>query len=305
MLLVFDCTWRCNLNCSHCYRRKSDELSFEEIKRMLNEAKKIGVTHLGVSGGEPLMRDDIIDILKYAKEMNFAVKLNTNGTLITKEFARKVKKFVDEVQVSIDGVKETHNKLRSNSFDDAVKGIKILVNEGIHTTICMCVNKENYTEVPKVLNLALELGVKTFRVIRYIPIKNKEIEVIGKKEAYSLLKFLLIARELLKNRIEIRIDETSCFLGIGGCIAGKKCLGVLPNGDVIPCIFMPDFVGGNIRENSLAEIWNCEKFREIRESKVEECSGCKFFNTCNGGCKAFTFYTKGSIHTRDPRCFRI
>ena len=136
-LVVWDFTHACNLNCKHCYQRAgrplSDELTTEEAKRLIKELADADVVALAFSGGEPLMRPDFYELAAYARSLGIYVALATNGTLITKEVAKRLKKLDIYVEISLDGASaKTHDEFRGvpGMFDKTINGIKKLCRSG-------------------------------------------------------------------------------------------------------------------------------------------------------------------------------
>ncbi len=156
-LLIVDVTNRCNLKCLHCYAGfYKEEPTLEMLYKLIGEAKRMGVVSIVFSGGEPIVRKDLFDLIKKAKQMHFDVKISTNATLITDGIAMKLKNAgLDKAMVSIDGMsKETHESLRGKgTFDRAIKGLWYLKNNGIDTVVEMVLNKFNMNEIIKLENI--------------------------------------------------------------------------------------------------------------------------------------------------------
>jgi sulfatase maturation enzyme AslB (radical SAM superfamily) len=168
-LVVWQLTNICNLRCKHCYasserKPKPDELTTEETKKLIDELARCGVVAIAFSGGEPLMRKDFFEIAAYAKKNDFYVSVATNGTLITPTMAKKLKECVDYVEISLDGMKKTHEKFRGipGAFDRTIRGVKNCVKEGLDVCIAPTITKYNLNEIPELLELAKKLRVKRF-----------------------------------------------------------------------------------------------------------------------------------------------
>ncbi|MCD6155383.1 MAG: radical SAM protein [Candidatus Verstraetearchaeota archaeon] len=177
-LIVWNYTYKCNLRCKHCYEdagRKKPELSTDETKQVLDILSKlsnVGLPALAFSGGEPLAREDFFEVVAYAKKRIPYVSLATNGTLITKDNAERLKDAgIDYVEISLDGASAaTHDWFRGipGAFERTMEGIKNCIDVGIDTCIATVIQKENFAEVEKIVNLADELGVR-FIHFNYIP----------------------------------------------------------------------------------------------------------------------------------------
>lgn len=261
-LLTVDVTAKCNLGCSYCYvDKKSNDMSLPSIKKILEDGRKHGFTHLGVSGGEPLLRSDLMDILRLASGLGYLIKLNTNGTLVTNEFANAIKGLVSEVQVTIDGDKETHNALRSDSYDAVIRGLRILIKSGIKTCVATVLSKDTYYSIPRALSECVRLGVTNYRVIRLIPHRSElRSKVMTPLMNESLIKYF---KSLNLSKPEIFYEE----LYLSDCGAGKTQLGVNPDGSIVPCIFYQEKVGRSIGR-ALASV-------ELAAITNKHCRGCK------------------------------
>jgi len=178
-LIVWNYTYKCNLKCKHCYenagRSGKYELSTDEAKQTIDILSKlagVGLPALSFSGGEPLAREDFFDIVSYAKKRIPYLSLASNGTLITKDNAKRLRDAgIDYVEISLDGASAaTHDWFRGipGAFERTMEGIKNCIEEGIDTCIATVIHRQNIAEIEKILNLADELGVR-FMHFNYIP----------------------------------------------------------------------------------------------------------------------------------------
>jgi MoaA/NifB/PqqE/SkfB family radical SAM enzyme len=177
--IVWNCTYQCNLNCNHCYENAGDEhpqeLTTNEAKQVLDKLSKIagiGLPAISLSGGEPLFRKDFFELAAYAKRSIGYVSLASNGTLITKEIAQRIKDTgIDYVEISIDGATpEVHNAFRGipNAFQQSMAGVKNCIEAGIDTCIATVVHKNNFNQLRQLVKLANELDTR-FMHFNYIP----------------------------------------------------------------------------------------------------------------------------------------
>ena len=177
--IVWNLTYQCNLRCKHCYEnagnRKRKELSTEEAKNVLDILSRIsgvGLPALSFSGGEPLSRSDFFELAAYAKKRIGYVSIASNGTLITKDNAKRIKDArIDYVEISIDGATpQVHNEFRGvpGAFEKAMEGVKNCVEEGIDTCIATVLHRDNIVELEKLIELAKQLNVR-FMHFNYIP----------------------------------------------------------------------------------------------------------------------------------------
>lgn len=334
--VVWDVTYACNLRCKHCYatagKALHDELTTDEALDLIDRLDRLGVTIIAFSGGEPLVRKDIFELTSYAAEKGIYVAIATNGTLITEEKAREMKESgVGYVQISLDGMKETHEAFRGikGCFDRAVEGIKNAVKAGLFVNVSMTVTRFNYEDVPAVVELCEKLGVDWFMHYNFIPtgrgIAESDITPEQREELlkwlyeknYSSKIFLLstapqFARVALQCQGEIvpthfyninageRLRELAEF--IGGCGAGRFYFAIKANGDIQPCVFFPLKVG-NVREDDLEEVWlHNHVFEDLRDKDLlEGCGSCSYRYVC-GGCRARAYNYFGDYLKPDPGC---
>lgn len=176
-LVVWNYTWLCNLKCKHCYatagKAHPDELNSQEALETVKKLADAGVLIIAFSGGEPLMRKDFFDTLKAAHEHDMFTAIATNGTLITKEVARKIKDSgAGYVQISLDGAKpETHDGFRgvSGAFERTIKGIKNCVEQEIFVEVSTTGIKQSKSEIPEIIDLCEQLKVPWWMLYNFVP----------------------------------------------------------------------------------------------------------------------------------------
>jgi MoaA/NifB/PqqE/SkfB family radical SAM enzyme len=173
--VVWAVTRRCNLKCKHCSIAGEDpeELTTEEGFGIIEEAAKLGHVKFAFTGGEPLLRDDIYDLIEYASSFDMQVVMATNGTLITKEVAEKLKKAgLERAAMSIDGIGNVHDELRgvNGAFEDVLRGMKACGDVGLATQLFTMVTRDNYSELPKIITLADDLSLWRIYLIYLIAV---------------------------------------------------------------------------------------------------------------------------------------
>uniref|UniRef100_A0A7V3YN50 Radical SAM protein n=1 Tax=Candidatus Caldatribacterium californiense TaxID=1454726 RepID=A0A7V3YN50_9BACT len=341
-LVVWNYTTLCNLRCRHCYLRAGskpaeDELTTEEAKKVVDDLASAGVVAIAFSGGEPLLRKDIFEVAGYAKSKGFYVSLATNGATIIPEVARKVKEVFDYVEISLDGFEETHDQFRGvrGAWRRTCEGIRNCVAEGIDTCVAVTATRYNFEEIPKLIEFAeKELGVHRVIVFNYVPVGRGKDMVeadISPQERQKLLKYLymrmmgsrmmcystapqysVVSLELAGSpvvthfassgtmRLQGRTKALADF--IGGCGAGRLYCGLEPNGDIVPCVFMP-IVIGNVRRDRLQDVWHSsELLWELRNrDEIKGCGDCEYRYIC-GGCRARAYGYFGNVLAPDPAC---
>jgi len=216
--IVWDLTSRCNLRCKHCYEdaggKKRAELSTDEAKQVLDALSKIagiGLPALSFSGGEPLARRDFFELAAYAKKRVGYVSIASNGTLITKDAAKRIKDAgVDYVEISIDGATpQVHDEFRGipGAFEKAMEGVKNSVEEGLDTCIATVLHRDNIVELDKLIELTKQLGVR-FMHFNYIPTGRAKAHVeldLTPDERFHVLE--TIGKEIIGLYLQAKKEE--------------------------------------------------------------------------------------------------
>lgn len=273
-IVYLELTRACNLKCIHCLNnsgiKQKDELTKEDLLKLIKNFSSHGVQEIRFTGGEPLLFNGIYDLIRFATEEGICTSLGTNGTLITKEVAKKLKESgLKKVVVSIDGNKKTHDKIRGRkNYQKAMNGLKYLQKNGINVRVNSVIMKSNMDDVIK---LAKKMSRKkiTIFIRRFISSgRGKELEnnMLNKKD-YDYVRNKL-QKELTKktyvNGHYLRNDEgvnsrIKLPFVIRGCKAGQRAITILPNGDINLCGFLAaqDFPKvGNIKElDDFLDFW--------------------------------------------------
>ncbi|MCK5164969.1 MAG: radical SAM protein, partial [Desulfobacula sp.] len=177
-LVAWETTRRCNLACKHCRAVAEDhpydnELDTNASFRLLEQIKEVGDPIIILTGGEPLLRDDIFDIAAFGSKLGLRMVMAPNGTLITRDIAEKMKKSgIKRISVSLDGsTPETHDTFRGleNAFKNSIRGIKIAKQAGIEFQINTTITKTNLDQIPKILELAENLGAVAHHIFLLVP----------------------------------------------------------------------------------------------------------------------------------------
>ena len=176
-LVVWDFTHNCNLKCKHCYSdsgsKREEELTTQEALAVVDQLADAGIIALAFSGGEPFSRKDFFEVARHAADRGLYVSLATNGTLLTKENVQKLKEVkVNYVDISIDGATaKTHDEFRGvqGAFDKAITGLKNCVEADLCVCIATTATKNNYEEMPAIIDLAEEMGAERFTYFNFVP----------------------------------------------------------------------------------------------------------------------------------------
>jgi radical SAM protein with 4Fe4S-binding SPASM domain len=317
--LALEVTKKCNLRCIHCYLSAGDandnELTLNEIKELLKSTKDSGGISVALGGGEPLLRDDCIEIIEYAASLDLLISLGTNGTLIDKKLSKLLSELPIKIQVSLDGAsKETHDHIRGEgSFELAVRGIDNLINEGMEKDIVIAFvpMKTNVNEIPDIIDFALERQIP---VIQFPPLSSSgrakkrwnELKLSDDEMLWSW-EFISKRSEELRGKMDLLADCFSININNPGvpyrCSIGTQ-FRIDPEGYVYPCQcfhFGSEYCLGNIREKSLENIVYGKRIKEIKEIcfqrplNIDECKKCKWRNFCGSGCMGNAFENSGTI----------
>lgn len=261
-----DVTWRCNERCIHCYVEGAGappamELSTAEICGLLDQLAEAGTLFLSISGGEPLIRPDLFEIIEHARRRRFSVKLKTNAILIgAREAARLRELGVDRVQVSIYSHRaETHDGITKvpGSLERSLAAIRLLRSQGVMVGITDVLMRRNSQDYPGVRALAAELGA----IFNLDPTVTPHID--GDRSLVQLGVSGDELREVLHDPNVVGRVEEFCAppspvdggtLGDIPCSAGHTLCYISPTGDVYPCVQFP-LPCGNVRERRFSEIW--------------------------------------------------
>ena len=308
--LFLEVTSRCNARCEHCGSscgdfKVKDEVSKENLKKALLDisqhynAKDI---LLNVTGGEPLVRKDLFEIMNYANKLGFRWGMTSNGMLINDEIIKKmIETKMETISISLDGLRKTHESFRNvpGSYDKIINNIKKLqkVPSIKIVQVTTVANKKNLNELEDLYNLMKELNIISWRVINVDPIgrakTNKDI-LLDKEEYKWLFNFIKQKREenilnveygcshYLDIPMEKEIRDTYFY-----CTTGLYVASILSNGDIFICPNVErrkEFIQGNIKRDSFVDVWEnkFKMFRTDERLKCEKCSNCSKWKYCLG-----------------------
>jgi radical SAM protein with 4Fe4S-binding SPASM domain len=290
-------TYRCNNDCFHCYAggpRKTPELTTEQWKKVIDIVDSLDVGSLIFTGGEPLLREDLIELVEYSK--NLVTGLITNGRLLTEKMVSELERAeLDHIQITIEGFKEIHNKMVcSDAWDETVQGIKNALESSVFTLTNTTLTTWNVQEVPDLLEFLSGLGLHRFAVNSIIKTGRAEDAEYGLTPAELKPYLETIKDKALDLGMEMvwytptrRCDFDPLALGLGlkMCSAARINVTVEPTGRVIPCQSWFESMG-NILEDPWEKIWNSPLAQSIRAKSYmpEECADCAMEQECTAGC---------------------
>ncbi|MDI6703717.1 MAG: putative heme d1 biosynthesis radical SAM protein NirJ2 [bacterium] len=326
MLISWNTTWVCNLRCRHCYRdagkKAKDELSTSEGKLLLEEIGGSGFKRIVFSGGEPLLRKDIYELVRYAKDLGLDSVFGTNGTLISPEVARMLKLAgATRIGISLDSLRENiHDDFRQvkGAYRKAISGMKSCKMVGLEFQIHTTVMEFNYDEIEEISNFSERIGAEAYHIFFLIPTGRARDYQYSKRGVQQWAKMYesLLQRILIKQKeIDIELKPTCAPQFVRqalqmnipirfkkGCLAGISYCCILPNGDVHPCPYLP-INAGNIREKGFKEIWEeADILLKLRSRNYKgKCGRCDYKESC-GGCRARAYFYSEDYMGEDPFC---
>ena len=302
-LVAWETTRNCNLSCVHCRASATNgpyagELDTGQAFKLLGEIAQVGKPIIILTGGEPLLRNDIFDIAKHGDSLGLRMVMAPNGTLISAEVAEKMAASgIRRISASIDGAtKEFHDKFRGvdGAFDAAIQGIEYVKAAGIDFQINTTITKSNLDQIPRILELAEKLGAVAHHIFLLVPTgRGKYIvdQAIDAKEYETTLNWFYDQREktslqlkatcaphyyrILRQRAKaegktITMQTHGLDAVTRGCLAGTGFCFISHTGVVQPCGYT-DVKSGDITKSTFGEVWNHSPvFLKLRDFKQLE-----------------------------------
>ena len=307
LVMSYNVTRECNMKCSHCYinatdKKLEDELSTAEAKKVIDQIYQVSSPLLILSGGEPMMRSDIYELIEYGTKKGLKIGLGSNGYLIDDAVAKKLKEAgIATVSISIDSsIPAQHDEFRGvqGAWEKAVNACKALRKQGILVQVNTTLTHDNYDQIDDIMTLAESIGVENFHLFFLVPTgRGIKLEDISPQKYEDMITNTFA--KVHKHRLNVKPSCAPQFMriaqGMGldmrqwmrGCLAGMHYCRIYPNGDVTPCPYLPIKLG-NLREQSFKDIWfNSEVFKNLRNPNClkGKCGECEYKVLC-GGCRA-------------------
>lgn len=338
-VLIWNLTNRCNLRCQHCYASadnlREGELELNDFRRLIPQLKEEGVRFAILSGGEPLLKEELFDIARQLRRNGIGTYLSSNGTMINRENIGKIKENFNYVGISIDGEPEIHDLFRGrkNVFSESLQAIRLCLEEGLKTGIRFTITPSTYRSLPFIFELSekeqipkiylshlvysgrggglTDLKKDDYReVVRLIMEKAFEyvekgtpIDVVtGNNDADAVFLF-----SEFKRRYPHLADSLYEKLRLwGGNQAGVRLINITYRGDVKPDPFF-SLILGNVKDKDFKDIWNSNGIltdlrRRPRRLKGR-CGACRFIEICNGNSRARAYAVYGDYSQEDPACY--
>jgi 12,18-didecarboxysiroheme deacetylase len=346
-VVVWNMTKRCNLKCVHCYAHakgedyKGKELSTEEGKRLIDDLARFGSPVILFSGGEPLLREDLPELIDYAVKKGMRAVISTNGTLITKEKARIFAKLnLSYIGVSLDGIGQVNDSFRGvgGAFDRAVTGIRNAKEAGIKVGLRFTINKRNLEEIAKIFDLIEEEGIPRvcFYHLVYAGRGSKLIEEdLSHEESRKVVDYIMDRTRAFFNKgipLEVltvdnhadgpyvymrlqkedaeRAEEVYDLLMMNEGNGSGVAIGCVDEeGNVHADQFWRHYSFGNVRERPFSEIWSdldndlMAKLKEKKAHVKGRCGRCRWLNICGGNFRVRAEAKSGDLWADDPQCY--
>lgn len=322
-MVAWELTRNCNLNCVHCRAAASKgphhgELTLAECKKVLDQIASFTSPTIILTGGEPLMRDDIFDIIDYGNTKGLRLVIAINGTLLTDEKARRLKTGgIRRVSLSLDGKNsEDHDAFRGviDSFNSVMKAADILNGVDLPFQINTTVTRFNVDDLPDIYTLVKSIGAVAWHVFLLVPVgrgkdlKGKELDT----RAYEdVLNWLYDIES--RNELEMKVTCAPHYYRIvkekgdtpksAGCLAGKSFMFISHKGIAQPCGYL-EVSSGDVRVDGVQKVWEeSAVFNQLRDlsSYKGKCGGCRYIKIC-GGCRARAYELHGDFLHEEPYC---
>jgi 12,18-didecarboxysiroheme deacetylase len=345
-VVVWNVTRRCNLKCVHCYAHATgeaakDELSTEEGKVLLDDLANFGCPVVLFSGGEPLVRQDLVELADYAVKLGMRAVISTNGTLITRSVAQALKDVgLSYVGISLDGMKEVNDKFRGvkGSFNRAMTGIEHCQQAGIKVGLRFTINRMNAAEIPAIFDLLEERNIprvcfyhlvyagrgsdlieedlsreETREVVDLIIDRTRDLHERGMaKEVltvdnhadgpYVYLRLLREGSERAREVLELLKMNEGNSSGRGiGCVSW--------DGEVHADQFWRHHSFGNVRKRPFSQIWTdmsdplMARLKNKKEYVIGRCASCNWLDVCAGNFRVRAEAAQGDLWAPDPACY--
>jgi len=330
---VWEFTLRCDLACIHCgsraFRARPDELTTAEAISLVEQMAALGVREVSLIGGEAYLRSDWLDVVRAIRANGMVASLTTGGFGLDAELAQSAARAgLVAASVSVDGLSAMHDAVRGvvGSFDAAMRALSALADAGLRITANTQLYRQNLPTLEELFEILLARKIRGWQLQVTVAMGRAADQDGLLIEPYQMLELMPIVA-----RIKRRADEAKVLLWPGnnvgyfgpyerilrgnqpgghssGCGAGRTTLGVESNGDIKGCPSLPtrEYVGGNIREHSLRDIWQrAEALRFTRERTTDElwgyCKGCYYAETCKAGC-SWTAHSLFGKRGNNPYC---
>jgi AdoMet-dependent heme synthase len=335
-LVAWEITRKCNLNCVHC-RAGADrgpypgELSTGKCLEVLEEIREVGTPIVILTGGEPLMREDVFELAQKGTDLGLRMVLATNGTLLRPELVQRMKASgIKRVSISIDGAdEEQHDAFRKvpGAYEGALNGIGFLKEGGLEFQINTTVTRHNVQDLEKILELSVRLGAAAHHIFLLVPtgrakdMMNQEIDAreyekvlhwfydmrdqvpLHLKATCAPHYYRILRQEAHKKGEKVTVETYGLDAMTRGCLGGTAFAFVSNTGIVQPCGYL-ELNCGDLKESSFPAVWRDSKiFNQLRDFSAYKgkCGRCEYLRFC-GGCRARAYAATGDYLAEEPLC---
>jgi pseudo-rSAM protein/SPASM domain protein len=346
-VVVWNTTNRCNLKCVHCYagaesRPQTDELTTAEGKRLLDDLADYGAPVVLFSGGEPMVREDLTELVAYAVDVGIRPVLSTNGTLLTAERARELKEAgLAYAGVSVDGLAERNDEFRGvdGAFRAAVEGIESCLDVGLKTGLRYTVTEQNVDDLDGVVDLLRDVGLDRFCFYhlsysgRGETLDSVDLDTAQRREVVKRICDRTVRSHREGDEIETLLvgnyadaayiveyarrefDEDAArrvyerLKRNGGDPTGERVAAVDCLGNVHPTQFWRTYSLGNVRDRPFGDIWEDDSnpllgaVRDRPENLTGKCAECRYRDICRGGSRLRAIASGNGLFGPDPQCY--
>jgi 12,18-didecarboxysiroheme deacetylase len=345
-VVVWNCTRSCNLKCVHCYSHSHNqayegELTTEEGRSLIDSLARFGAPVILFSGGEPLMRKDLFELIQYATDRGLRAVISTNGTLITPDVAARLKNFnLSYVGVSLDGTQEVNDRFRGveGAFQRAISGIRACQGAGLKVGLRFTINRRNAGEIPAIFRIIEEENIprvcfyhlvysgrgsaliqedldheETRRVVDQIIDLTVDLHRRGlPKEVLTVDNHadgVFLYLRMLGENPKRAADILELLQFNEGNSSGRGIACVSWDGSVHPDQFWRHVTLGNVRERDFGEIWTdpnnvfLMKLKDKRPHVLGRCAQCKWLDICGGNFRVRAEAVTGDVWAPDPACY--
>lgn len=330
---VWELTLRCNLSCLHCGSKagkaRDDEMSIEEMVALVPQLAALGTQQITLSGGDPLVFEEWPILAKALVAHGINVNMITNGLAFEREAAKMVKEAgLSNICFSLDGLEANHDLVRNKKgmFEKVMACFEICREEDISSASIMTINKRNMHEMDQIFDLLVENKVDVWQVQITDPmgnVRDNEGLAVDPADLLEIIPKLVALKKRSEGKLKMAMGDNIGFFGdyeeglrhdikpFGfwfGCLAGCQVIGIEANGNIKGCLSQQaeEFVEGNVRHQTLAEIWNRDGgFAYNRQFEIEQlegfCRECQYAKYCRGGCTCAAHFNSGSRFD-NPMC---
>lgn len=347
-IVVWNITRTCNLRCVHCYNdsgldKPCNEISTEKAKAVIDDLAGFGVPSILFSGGEPLMRPDLFELIEYAVGKGLRTVISTNGTLIAEDKAKEIKRLgVSYVGISLDGIGPINDKFRGvpGAFERAIRGVRNCQDAEVRIGLRLTLTKRNVQDVDGLFDFFEAQGIERACFYHLVPsgrgasIADEDLTHAETREALDRIlaktrQFKDSGRKTDILTVDNHVDGVYLYLKLlaegssraaevwklltwngGGLYSSGVGIGCIDyNGNVHPDQFWGHYNLGNIHERPFSEIWTnpdeplLKGLRDRRSYIKGRCSKCRFFDACGGSLRVRADCYTGDPWAPDPACY--